>query len=72
MSQLAKSVIHNQVLRLAERRFGAATLPENERHRALSKAFAMLATMQLLQEQHEQLQLQAAPAAVQQACVDHR
>ena len=55
MTQLAKSVVHNQVVRLAESRF-EATAPgtsDEQRKRVLSKAYAMLTAMQLLELDEE-------------------
>ena len=49
MTQLAKTVIHNQVKKLADLYFGAdSATKDNEHKRALSKGFALLSTMQLL------------------------
>lgn len=48
MSQLAKSVIHNQVTRLARTRFHPTGQNVEQQARALSKAYASLAVMQLL------------------------
>lgn len=54
MSQLSKTVIHNRVAKLADIHYGAGqALPENERKRALSKGFALLSVMQLLELDEE-------------------
>lgn len=49
MSQLSKTVIHNQVHRLAEQHYVlSSTTATDERRRVLSKAFALLCAMQWL------------------------
>ncbi|MBP8150506.1 MAG: AIPR family protein [Xylophilus sp.] len=49
MSQLSKTVIHNQVYRLSEQHYGlSGASSTDERRRALSKAFALLCAMQWL------------------------
>lgn len=49
MSQLSKTVIHNQVYRLGEQHYGlSSTSSTDERRRVLSKSFALLCAMQWL------------------------
>ncbi|MFM8443284.1 MAG: AIPR family protein [Methylococcus sp.] len=50
MSQLSKTVIHNRVVKLADVHYQAAQQKsDSERRRALSKGFALLSVMQLLE-----------------------
>jgi hypothetical protein len=53
MSQLAKTVIHNQVNKLAGMHYIAPAASDSDRRRGLSKAFALLCVMQLLEVDEE-------------------